>query len=211
MASIQPFADNSVTVNPIASDMQPRQLAGIWIGPLLPRPFMHGRYVHSGRLTMKFQNCAQCPPDFRFHIPCFENPFVFILFSFLFWRLPLIGGGGGCIRPIVARVTWDFACVFVCFGSGILFVSLEKIFILVLAGARFPSLQAQNIQYLSNLLSSSPISDRVVPTRNTGHITTAIQVSKRLQRHKIFMFSKNQNPKITDRFLYNKDPKITRL
>ena len=78
--------------------------------------------------------------DFRFHIPCFENPFVFVLFSFLFWRLPLIGGGGGCIRPIVARVTWDFACVFVCVGSGILFVSLEKVFILALEGARFPSL-----------------------------------------------------------------------
>ena len=78
--------------------------------------------------------------DFRFHIPCFENPFVFVLFSFLFWRLPLIGGGGGYIRPIVARVTWDFACVFVCFGSGILFVSLEKVYILALEGTRFPSL-----------------------------------------------------------------------
>ena len=83
--------------------------------------------------------------DFRFHIPCFENPFVFVLFSFLFWRLPLIGGGGGCIRPIVARVTWDFACVFVCFGSGILFVSLEKVFILALEGTRFPSLLTPQI------------------------------------------------------------------
>ena len=81
--------------------------------------------------------------DFRFHIPCFENPFVFVLFSFLFWRLPLIRGGAGCIRPIVARVTWDFACVFVCFGSGILFVSLEKVFILALQGIRFPSLLSQ--------------------------------------------------------------------
>ena len=42
----------------------------------------------------------------------------------------------------MARVTWDFACVFVCFGSGILFVSLEKVFILALEGTRFPSLLA---------------------------------------------------------------------
>ena len=78
--------------------------------------------------------------DFRFHVSCFENPFVFVLFQFLFWRLPLIGGGGGCICPIVARLIWDFACVFVCFGSGILFVSFEKVFILALEGTRFPSL-----------------------------------------------------------------------
>ena len=78
--------------------------------------------------------------DFRFHVSCFENPFVFILFEFLFWRLPLIGGGGGCICPIVARLIWDFACVFVCFGSGILFVLFEKVFILALEGTRFPSL-----------------------------------------------------------------------
>ena len=43
-------------------------------------------------------------------------------------------------RPIVARVTWDFACVFVCFGSRILFDSFEKVFILALERIRFPSL-----------------------------------------------------------------------
>ena len=43
------------------------------------------------------------------------------------------------------RVTWDFAYVFVCFGSGILFVSLEKVFILALEGTRFPSLLTPNV------------------------------------------------------------------
>ena len=77
------------------------------------------------------------------------------MFSFLFWRLPLIGGGGGCIRPIVARVTWDFACVFVCFGSGILFVSLEKVFILALEGTRFLSLLTPPTRVDLEVLSST--------------------------------------------------------
>ena len=45
----------------------------------------------------------------------------------------------------MARVTWDFACVFVCFDSGILFVSFEKVFILALEGTRFLSLLTLNL------------------------------------------------------------------
>ena len=40
----------------------------------------------------------------------------------------------------MVRLLWDFACVFDCFGSGILFISLEKVLILVLEGIRFLSL-----------------------------------------------------------------------
>ena len=87
--------------------------------------------------------CVPCNmPCLPYNIPCLpcNIPCLPCSMPCLPWRLPLIRGGGRCIRPIVARVTWDFACVFVCFGSGILFVSLEKVFILALEGTRFPSL-----------------------------------------------------------------------
>ena len=42
---------------------------------------------------MAYRGCFRDPKDARI--------------SFLFWPLPLIGGGGGCICPIVARLTWD--------------------------------------------------------------------------------------------------------
>ena len=58
-----------------------------------------------------------------------ENPFI--QFSLIFWCLPLIGGGGGYICPIVVRLIFGISfAFFICFGSGILFLSFEKVILL---------------------------------------------------------------------------------
>ena len=125
---------------------------------------------------------------FGFTLLALRIPSSLFCFRFFSGVFPLIGGGGGCICPIVARLTWDFACVFVCVDSGILFVSLEKVFILALEGTRFPSLlRLPETLELSMVTSSrrsrKRSSNALAATSSHQQLTDTVTASVRTPKH----------------------------